>query len=64
MPGWETDDHQSVAEFLSEGVRMVADAGADFYVCPDNTAHIVLERCAADLPIPVFILPKWFVTRS
>jgi aspartate racemase len=52
MPGWETDDHQSVAEFLSEGVRMVADAGADFYVCPDNTAHIVLERCAADLPIP------------
>jgi aspartate racemase len=52
MPGWETDDHEAVAEFLSQGVRMVADAGADFYVCPDNTAHIVLERIAADLPIP------------
>lgn len=52
MPGWENDDHASVAEFLSEGVRMVADAGADFYVCPDNTAHIVLERIAAELPLP------------
>ena len=52
MPGWETDDHEAVAEFLSQGVRMVAAAGADFYVCPDNTAHIVLERIAADLPIP------------
>jgi aspartate racemase len=31
---------------------MVAAAGADFYVCPDNTAHIVLEPIAADLPIP------------
>jgi aspartate racemase len=52
MPGWETDDHEAVAEFLSQGVRMVAAAGADFYVCPDNTAHIVLEPIAADLPIP------------
>ena len=52
MPGWETDDHEAVAEFLSQGVRMVAAAGADFYVCPDNTAHIVLERIAVDLPIP------------
>lgn len=52
MPGWETDDHASVAKFLTEGVQMVADAGADFYVCPDNTAHIVLEKIASDLPLP------------
>jgi aspartate racemase len=52
MPGWETGDHKAVAEFLSQGVRMVADAGADFYVCPDNTAHIVLEKIASNLPIP------------
>ena len=24
----------------------------DFWVCPDNTAHIVLEKIAATLPIP------------
>jgi aspartate racemase len=52
MPGWESDDHASVARFLTEGVQMVADAGADFYVCPDNTAHIVLEKIASELPLP------------
>lgn len=52
MPGWQTGDHAAVAEYLSEGVQRVADAGADFYVCPDNTAHIVLEQIAHDLPIP------------
>ena len=34
------------------GREQVADAGADFYVCPDNTAHIVLEQIADDLPLP------------
>ncbi len=52
MPGWEADDHAAVARYLTQGVRQVADAGADFYVCPDNTAHIVLEQVADDLPIP------------
>src|SRR5919106_3029394 len=50
MPGWEAHDHSSVAKFLTEGVQMVADAGADFYVCPDNTAHIVLEQIADGAP--------------
>lgn len=52
MPGWEADDYSAVAKFLAKGVQMVAYAGADFYVCPDNTAHIVLEQIAGDLPIP------------
>jgi aspartate racemase len=52
LPAWEADDYSAVGKFLAEGVQMVADAGADFYVCPDNTAHIVLEQVAGDLPIP------------
>ncbi len=52
MPGWEANDYSAVARFVAEGVQQVADAGADFYVCPDNTAHIVLEKIAADLPLP------------
>ena len=52
MPGWEANDHSAVGKFLSLGVHQVADAGADFYVCPDNTAHIVLEQIAEDLPLP------------
>jgi aspartate racemase len=51
-PGWENGDHAAVAAFLADGVRLVADAGADFYICPANTAHIVLEQIAGDLPIP------------
>jgi aspartate racemase len=52
MPGYQTGDYPAVARFLSQGVQLVADAGADFYICPDNTAHIVLEQIANDLPIP------------
>lgn len=52
MQGWETGNHQEVAKFLAQGVELVAKAGADFYVCPDNTAHIVLETIAAELPLP------------
>lgn len=52
MPAWESGDHDEVGRHLGEGVRRVADAGADFYVCPDNTAHIVLEKIAETLPIP------------
>jgi aspartate racemase len=52
MPGWEANDYSAVGKYLSQGVQQVADAGADFYVCPDNTAHIVLEQIAAGLPIP------------
>jgi aspartate racemase len=52
MQGWETENYNDVAKFLSEGVQLVADGGADFYVCPDNTAHIVLEQISADLPLP------------
>jgi aspartate racemase len=52
MPGWNNGDYSGVARFLSQGIHRVADAGADFYICPDNTAHIVLEQIAPDLPLP------------
>ncbi len=52
MPAWEAGNHAAVARHLAEGVRTVAKAGADFYICPDNTAHIALETVARTLPIP------------
>lgn len=52
MPGWESGDHSLVAQFLRRGVEQVAAAGADLFVCPDNTAHIVLEQIVDSLPIP------------
>lgn len=52
MPGWESGDHEMVARQLRRGVEQVARAGADFFICPDNTAHIVLDTIAPTLPIP------------
>ena len=52
MAGWEANDQAAVAKFLAEGVRLVSDGGADFYVCPNNTAHIALEQVAGELPLP------------
>lgn len=51
-PSWEANDHAAVGRFLAQGVQQVADAGADFYVCSDNTAHIALEPIAGELPLP------------
>lgn len=52
LPGWESGDHAAVADHLARGVDQVARAGADFFICPDNTAHVVLEQIAEELPIP------------
>jgi len=52
IPGWESGKHDEVANELRRGVEQVAAAGADFFICPDNTAHIVLEQLAGTLPIP------------
>lgn len=52
MAGWESGDYDAVAQLLRRGVDLVANAGADFFICPDNTAHIGLERIAHTLPIP------------
>ncbi|WP_067796350.1 aspartate/glutamate racemase family protein [Actinomadura formosensis] len=52
MPAWDAGDHDSIRATLAESVRRLAAAGADFFVCPDNTAHMALERPGDDLPLP------------
>ena len=52
MPAWESNDFDGVGKYLLQGVEQVAKGGADFFICPDNTAHLVLERIINDLPIP------------
>jgi len=41
-----------VAELMLSSARKVAQAGADFAVCPDNTIHQAYELVAANSPIP------------
>lgn len=52
MPAWDAGDHDPIRATLGESVRRLAAAGADFFACPDNTAHLALERPGADLPLP------------
>ncbi len=52
MPAWDEGEHDSIRATLSLSVRRLARAGADFFVCPDNTAHMALERPGEELDLP------------
>jgi aspartate racemase len=52
MPGWDAGDYDSIRATLSASVDCLARAGAEFFICPDNTAHLALERPGPDLALP------------
>ena len=52
MPAWDAGDHDAVRATLSRSVERLARAGAAFFVCPDNTAHMALERPGEALALP------------
>ena len=52
MPAWNAGDQGSIRATLSVSVERLARAGADFFVCPDNTAHMALEEPGEPLALP------------
>lgn len=52
MPAWESGQYEAVRDTLSVSVRRLSRAGADFFACPDNTAHLALERPGPELALP------------
>jgi aspartate racemase len=52
MPAWDAGDHDSIRATLAVSADRLARAGADFFVCPDNTAHLALERPGPGLALP------------
>jgi aspartate racemase len=52
MRAWDEGDHASIRATLSVSVRRLAAAGADFFACPDNTAHMALEQPGEELALP------------
>jgi aspartate racemase len=52
MGAWSRGDYASIRATLSAGVQRLARAGADFFVCPDNTAHLALEQPGEDFTLP------------
>lgn len=52
IPWWDAMDLDSINEsFMRSAERLVA-AQCDFFVCPDNTAHIALDAAREPFPLP------------
>ncbi len=49
---WESGDLAALRQIFWEDAERLAAAGADFFILPDNTAHIALEEPGPDFPIP------------
>ena len=43
LDAWDRDDRPALRAMFAYDIGKLAAAGADFFVCPDNTAHIALE---------------------
>ncbi|MGH9215107.1 MAG: aspartate/glutamate racemase family protein [Acidimicrobiales bacterium] len=51
-PAWEAGDYAAVRSILSRSAATLAAAGATFFACPDNAAHLALEQPGEPLPLP------------
>jgi aspartate racemase len=52
MPAFDRGDYESVADFMLRETEIVAQAGAQLAICPDNSAHLAFKYVAAKSPIP------------
>jgi aspartate racemase len=52
MPAWESGDYAAIREILARSAGRLAAAGASFFACPDNSAHLALEQPGEPLPLP------------
>ncbi len=52
LDAWERGDHQAVRALFMADISKLAAAGCDFFVLPDNTAHIALESPGDPFPLP------------
>jgi aspartate racemase len=52
LPAFDAGDYAGVARFMLESARTLAKAGADFLICPDNSAHLAWEHVQKETPLP------------
>jgi aspartate racemase len=52
LAAYANGDLAAVNAHLGRTAQRLADAGCDFFVCPDNTAHIALDAATEPLPFP------------
>jgi aspartate racemase len=52
LDAWDRGDLPSLRAMFVEDMEKLTAAGADFFVCPDNTAHIAMESEGEPFPLP------------
>ena len=52
LPAFNRGDYEGVADFMLRETEIVARAGAQLAICPDNSAHLAFKQVAARSPIP------------
>ncbi|MGH6951740.1 MAG: aspartate/glutamate racemase family protein [Vitreimonas sp.] len=52
LEAWERMDLDAINAHLMATAARLAAAGCDFFVCPDNTAHIALDAAREPYPLP------------
>ncbi len=51
LPLYEKNDLAALKDFMAHDAHVLAQAKCDFFVCPDNTAHIVFEADRRETPL-------------
>jgi aspartate racemase len=49
---WDRSDLAPIAARFAHAAKRLAAAGAAFWICPDNTAHMAFESLREPLPLP------------
>lgn len=49
---WEAGELETLNRYFQRSADRLHAAGCDFFVCPDNTAHIALDAAAQRYPLP------------
>jgi aspartate racemase len=52
LDAWNRGDHDELRAMFVDDAKKLEMADADFFVCPDNSAHIALESPGEPFPIP------------
>lgn len=64
MDAWQRNDLPMLRAMFLADARRLAAAGADFFVLPDNTAHLALEAPGEPFPLPCLHIAEVLADRA
>jgi len=64
MPAWERGDLDQLRRLFLKDMMKLQAAGSDFFILPDNTAHIALEAPGEPFPIPCLHIAEVVADRA